>query len=65
MILVRLETSDGRFVAEVEVPPFTTPPDVLIWGNRTFIYESNRPPQPVYRECFAVVVPIYDGKGER
>lgn len=52
MVIVRLETSEGQFVANVEVAPFITPPDVLGWGNRVFKFESNKP--ATYRECFMV-----------
>ncbi len=48
MIPVRLETADGALVAEEAVPPFLTPPEVVIWGQRFFrLYESG-----VYREAF-------------
>lgn len=34
---VKLFTRDGGFVHEAEVPPFLTPPDLIIWGERFFV----------------------------
>ncbi len=53
MVLVRLETSDGRFVANVEVLPFLTAPDVILWGQRYFKLHLLNP--ATYRECFVAV----------
>lgn len=53
MVLVRLETSVGDFVGIVEVPPFLSAPDVILWGNRHFkLYQEN---PAIYRECFVAV----------
>lgn len=52
---IELRTSDGHFVAVVEVPPFKSCPDVVAWGDRVFRYEGWDPPhRPSYLECFAV-----------
>ncbi|HEY9608945.1 hypothetical protein [Allocoleopsis sp.] len=53
MVLVRLETSDGRFVANVEVLPFLSAPDVVLWGERHFKLHQENP--ATYRECFVAV----------
>jgi len=34
---VELFTRDGGFVAKETIPPFTEPPDLLIWGLRFFL----------------------------
>lgn len=34
---VELLTNDGYHVASVECPPFLTPPEVIIWGERVFV----------------------------
>jgi hypothetical protein len=36
MLKVKLLTSDGSFVTEVDIPPFQVMPDGLQWGARTF-----------------------------
>lgn len=55
MIWVRLETESGAFVAEKRVPRFVQAPEVIVWGNRTFLLWSNEEPRAIFRECFAVV----------
>lgn len=49
MTFVKLFTASGEFVAEVEIPPFDTFPEVLIWGSRVFRLGDD----DVYREAFA------------
>lgn len=44
-----LYTAQGAEVAAVEVLPFTTPPDVIVWGTRTFALMADGQ----YFECFA------------
>ena len=53
MVLVRLETSNGRFVGNVEVLPFLTAPEILLWGERFFKLHQKNP--ATYRECFCAV----------
>lgn len=55
MILVRLETADGRFVANVEVLPFLSAPDVILWGERHFKLHQDQENPATYRECFVAV----------
>lgn len=57
MMTVKLLTSQGEFVAEVEIPAFDKWPEVLIWGVRTFVLRSEIPAVPEYGEVFAFVVP--------
>ena len=38
------------FVAAVAIPPFQTMPEVITWGTRTFLRETDEK----YVECFAV-----------
>lgn len=38
---VKLFTADGGFVAEVEIAPFQTMPEVLIWGARVFVWHDD------------------------
>lgn len=58
---VRLMTAPGAgqpsgLVVEGEVPPFVTPPDVLVWGLRVFqdTHLHADDGARVYQECFAV-----------
>lgn len=52
MTKIKLYTNDGQFVEEVTIPLFETPPVVVIWGDRVFVYDLmvNQ-----YREQFAYV----------
>jgi hypothetical protein len=53
----RLFTQDRRFVKDVEIPPFNTPPDLLVWGERFFILdETAGSVQPEYLEAFSFFV---------
>jgi hypothetical protein len=52
---VRLETSGGDLVAELTIPSFMAPPEVLVWGNRVFAQEPGT--ENTYSEVFAYVVP--------
>lgn len=48
---VRLITGMNAFVATVVIPRFTPPADVLIWGDRCFIFRvEDKYGQKVYRE---------------
>lgn len=55
---IKLETSSGGHVGHSEIPPFTSPPDVLVWGERFFkMYADNEEDGVwIYRECFTVFV---------
>lgn len=54
---VILKTTDGRFVIRGQVPAFNQPPDVLVWGDRHFRYDSTDSlGADVYIECFAVAL---------
>jgi hypothetical protein len=54
---VRLVTRDYKFVASVVIPRFTPPADVLLWGERSFVF-SRRDwrKRLVYREGVLWVV---------
>jgi hypothetical protein len=59
-----LQTEDGRHVANVEIPPFQSAPNILIWGLRVFTHHSTDGEKMVYREAgFTYVVPIYAAEG--
>lgn len=58
METVKLFTRDGGFVAEVEIPRFTPPAEVLQWGSRLFV----RTPEGEYREGMAFYVIDYEQK---
>jgi len=53
MVQVRLTTSDGHYVATVDVLPMRPMPDVLLWGARYFLRVTDEH----YREVFCVAVP--------
>ena len=52
---VELHTREGGYVTTIEVPPFTKPPEVIIWGLRVFVLDQEA---GKYREAFAYVVPL-------
>lgn len=54
MTRIRLTTKDGRFVTTVEIPPMGPLPEIIVWGERYFIYKTPGIPH-TYREGFAVV----------
>jgi len=61
--MFRLTTKDGSHVADVNVPPFKTNPDVLVWGDRVFQFHEeivvpDDPCTASYREAFCFYVPI-------
>lgn len=57
-----LQTEDGRAVQEIALPPFLTPPMVIIWGIRVFSKLEKDPRDNTYRECFCYSVPsVYAG----
>ena len=51
----QLLTSAKEFVAEVEIPPFNTPPDILVWGERFFKLDQATT-RPEYVEAFTYFV---------
>lgn len=58
MTKIRLETDDGRYVANAEMPPFQEWPEVVIWGQRVFQLQTKgkEGELTVYREVFAMAV---------
>lgn len=59
----RLYTPEGGFVAEVDLPPFNTKPEVLIWGARVFVHvdsflDLTEDEDGCYVEAFAYYVPF-------
>lgn len=61
MKTVRLATADGGHVADVNIPPFQSMPEVLVWGIRCFTFHCaiSRDGDPAcmeYREVFAYAV---------
>lgn len=51
---IELHTRDGGYVTTVQVPTFSPPPDVIVWGQRMFM----RGEDGKYREAFTYVVPL-------
>jgi len=55
---VGIYTSDGRYVATVEIPPFpdSRMPKAVLWGSRVFCLEKEPPAAGnwQYSEVFAV-----------
>lgn len=55
MLKIRLVTGEESgvgYVATVLIPPFKTPPDIIVWGSRHFLTTGL---ENVYKEAFAVV----------
>ena len=45
---VKLYTHDGKFVVELNNMPWKAPPEILVWGQRFFVWKEE--PQQ-YREA--------------
>jgi len=65
--MFRLVTKEGAHIADVNVPPFETNPDVLVWGDRVFQFGSaimvaDDPCTAAYKEasCFYVPIPVLE-----
>ena len=62
MDLFAAPLNPANYVAQVEIPNFKKGyrPQVLIWGDRTFVFHSHQSPKnfpnPAYVEANAVVV---------
>jgi hypothetical protein len=61
---VILFSADGAgFVADAEIPPFETTPDVIVWGTRYFVApgvaigRQDSPEEVIYIEAFSYVIP--------
>lgn len=53
---VVLVNSVGELVTNGIIPPFITPPDVIMWGTRIFQIDATQPQDSMstrYKECFA------------
>ena len=54
---IRLETASGENVSTFDIPPFQTPPDVIVWADRTFTLANRTQrlgePTYIYGEAFA------------
>lgn len=65
MFEVELRTEKGELVTVVLIPPFLTPPDVIVWGTRHFKKgcwsDPSEGSRPYYNECFAVAA-IWEAK---
>jgi hypothetical protein len=62
MMKIRLAIREGGHVADVEIPPFQSLPEVIVWGQRFFSFYSElsgdvEPCTAEYREVFAYWVP--------
>lgn len=54
MLKVKLCTRDGGFVAEINVPPLNPPYEVILWGQRVFVWDGKA---QFYREGLMFVDP--------
>lgn len=57
---VKLTVQD-HLVGYFQIPPFQTPPDVLVWGDRIFKIRNVEPPpmdncSNIYDEAFAYYI---------
>lgn len=62
MMIARLNTARGEYVAAVEVPPFDTGyPPALLWGSRFFL-RLGGPSSGEYFEtfCYTAAVEVID-----
>lgn len=51
---VNLYTADGRMVTEIEIPPFQTHAEGILWGSRCFFWSGVH---SQYREGLLYIVP--------
>jgi hypothetical protein len=51
---VKLTTRDGGFVTEIQVPPLNPPYEVVVWGQRVFVWDGAT---QTYREGLMFVDP--------
>lgn len=54
MPTVKLYTSDGHFVTEESFLPYVKLPEVVVWGQRFFVWREDH---QQYREAFAHWIP--------
>ena len=54
MMKVKLFTKSNQFIGSAELPPYKTMPEVLIWGERFFVYVPTT--SDIYREACAVTL---------
>lgn len=59
---IRLAIRGGGHVADVEIPPFKTLPEVLVWGQRFFSFHTELKADgencsAEYREVFCYWIP--------
>ena len=54
---VKLTTRADEFVTKFAIPDFQTPPDVLHWGNRIFVFDHKENDEQVFVEGWAFAVP--------
>lgn len=52
---IKLLTESGGYVTSAFIPPFNTPPQAVVWGQRIFFFKSDEE----YREGFCVAAVIY------
>ena len=66
MVEVVLTTNDGREVVRIQMPPFVSWPEGIIWGQRTFFRKTPRELfPPVYEEGLLHVCPFVGAAYER
>lgn len=52
MAKAKLYTREGRFVADVDMPPFNPPADVVVWGTRHFVFRRRGEGGDTYDDYF-------------
>ncbi len=62
MMQIRLAIRDGGHVADVLIPTFKSLPDVVVWGERFFVFHHDLKADgencvAEYREVFAYWIP--------
>lgn len=64
-LMIKRPDGDREHVAYLTIPPFQAGPEVVIWGNRTFLRDFLQPgPYPRFLECFAYMHPVQDAMPE-
>jgi hypothetical protein len=58
---VKLFNQSTELVAAWDIPPFVTPPDVVVWGYRAFgikrYFETGADGEVDYKEIFLYIIP--------
>lgn len=65
MHTVKLITPNRDHVARIKIPPFVTPPEIIVWGARAFYRKPEPFPTDRIAEYAEVFCYVHAGEAER